>query len=100
MRSLLLLFVFSSFLRIESETDPLLLRGIELLQEGKIERALPLLQRSATEHPQSEEAHNYYGFALGKMGARQMAIAEFRKALDLNPNYPEALYNLGATLSQ
>ena len=50
------------------------------------------------ENPRSEQAHNYYGFALGRTGHLEEAIEELHKALQLNPRYPDALYNLGAAL--
>jgi tetratricopeptide (TPR) repeat protein len=97
---LLLLFFVGNFLGVENHTDRLLSRGMELLKEGKIEQALPLLERSVVENPASAKAHNSYGSALGKTGAFPKAISEFKKALDLVPHYPEALFNLGATLAQ
>ena len=100
MRVTLFLLLFSGLWSIDVRANPRLSRGIQLLQEGRVEEALPLLQRSVAEHPESEKAHNYYGLALAKMSALQTAIAEFRKALDINPNYPEAQYNLATALNR
>jgi len=66
----------------------LLAQGIGLLEKGEIQQALPILKRSVAENPHSEEAHNYYGFALGRTGHLEEAIEEFNEALRLNPRYP------------
>ena len=43
-------------------------------------------------------AHNNLGNALYRDGRRDEAIAEYRKALDIKPDYAEALNNLGVVL--
>ena len=49
-------------------------------------------------NPKCWMAHNNLGSALVKKGERDEAIAQFQKALEINPKYPEALYNLGSNL--
>jgi tetratricopeptide (TPR) repeat protein len=44
-------------------------------------------------------AHNGLGNALAKRGNKSQAIAEYRKALQINPGYKVAHYNLGIALS-
>src|ERR1022692_2099815 len=74
-------------------------QGIALLKKGDVPHALILLRQAVKEKPDSAPAHNYYGFALGQSGAVAQAVVEFQKALDIDPEYPDALYNLGAALA-
>jgi len=80
--------------------DSPLSQGIVLLQQGRPELALPLLEHAVTQTPQSHEAHNYYGMALARTGHLQEGVAEFRQALSLRPYYVDALLGLGAALNQ
>ena len=73
---------------------------IVLLQEGKVQQALPLLKDFMKAHPRSPEGHRYYGLALERERAFQESAAEFRAALALNPNDPETLYDLGVALAR
>jgi Tfp pilus assembly protein PilF len=50
--------------------------------------------------PESVQAHNNLGNALGQKGALDEAIAEFREAIRLKPESVEAHNNLGAALGQ
>ena len=43
-------------------------------------------------------AHNNLGVALRDQGKLEEAVAEFRTAIRLNPDYAEAHYNLGFAL--
>ncbi|MBV9033045.1 MAG: tetratricopeptide repeat protein, partial [Acidobacteriaceae bacterium] len=81
----------------QASSDPLS-DGIATLQRGDPAHALPLLRRAVGEKPSSASAHNFYGFALGRTGAVEEAIRQFREALKIDPRYPDALYNLGTAL--
>ena len=76
-----------------------LAKGIGLLKKGDVSHSLPLLREAVRHKPNSAEAHNYYGFALGQSGAVAEAVVEFHKALEIDPKYADALYNLGVALS-
>ena len=45
-------------------------------------------------------AHNNVGAALDRQGRGDEALSEFRRALEIKPDYPEALNNLGAALNR
>jgi tetratricopeptide (TPR) repeat protein len=43
-------------------------------------------------------AHSNFGVVLARRGQSELAIAEFQKALEINPDYAQAHYNLGNSL--
>jgi Flp pilus assembly protein TadD len=72
------------------------MRGIEgCCRKGQVQQSVPVLKLAAAENPQSGQAHNYCGFALGRTRRLKEAISELNEALRLNPRNPEALYNRG-----
>jgi tetratricopeptide (TPR) repeat protein len=48
--------------------------------------------------PDYADAHCDLGSALHAVQEDDQAISEFQKAIDLNPNHVDALYNLGGLL--
>jgi len=55
---------------------------------------------TAAKRPGNAIAHNNLGYALAQLGRLPEAIAEYQKALQLQPDYVGALSNLGAALIQ
>ncbi|MEQ9617655.1 MAG: tetratricopeptide repeat protein [Deltaproteobacteria bacterium] len=55
------------------------------------------LYKEASEIAPSAQIHNYIGTALRTQGQYNAAIAEYQKAIELNPNYAPAHMNLGIT---
>jgi len=65
-------------------------------QTGRLDAALPEF-RTALEHwtgPSSASVHNDYGVTLARLGRTDEAAAEFREALRLRPDHPDARANL------
>jgi tetratricopeptide (TPR) repeat protein len=56
-----------------------------LLDEKKVAEAIALLKVNVELHPQSARAHESLGDACVTGGDRNLAIASYRKALELNP---------------
>ena len=52
------------------------------------------LAQAAFLDPKSARAHHYLGVTIGKKGWYSGAEEEMRKALELDPSYAEAHYNL------
>ena len=61
-------------------------------------RRSPNSARRSGSSPTDAEAHNNLGTALEATGKLDEAIAEYREAIRLKPDYAEAHYNLGLTL--
>ena len=68
--------------------------GILRFREKKYDDALGALSRSAKLDPQNPEVQNYLGLALSEKGLRVPAEAALRKAIQLQPGYAGAHYNL------
>lgn len=56
---------------------------------------LTLWADAAAKSPNKARPHQFLGVALDERGETDAAIAELRRALDLQPAYKEALFNLG-----
>ncbi len=60
---------------------------------------IALWQDTARKYPGNARAHNNLGQALQRAGRLDAALASYRRALALQPRYPETHYNLGAALA-
>jgi predicted O-linked N-acetylglucosamine transferase (SPINDLY family) len=66
-------------------------------REGRFAEAEALYRQLLVTHPVAD-VYNNLGGVLGDQGRREEAIAEYRKALAIQPRFPEALNNLGLML--
>jgi tetratricopeptide (TPR) repeat protein len=64
-------------------------------QEGKYELAERILYKAKSNDDSNAIIFNRLGFVSLKMDNTTSAISAFKKAIELNPNQPEALNNLG-----
>jgi tetratricopeptide (TPR) repeat protein len=83
----------SDFYRVIDEAMDLLKRGDSASALAKWEKALEM-------DPDDARANNGMGIALGVAGKPEAAITYFRKATQLDGNFFEAFYNLGALLDR
>ncbi len=67
-----------------------------LQQMDKQEEALDALKQLIAKHPENKTYRVVYGSTLLQLGKRQEAIQQFEKALELDPQFDVALFNLGA----
>jgi Flp pilus assembly protein TadD len=65
---------------------------------GLLNEAIPLYRRILS-FKDSPVIRNNLGHALAQLGKSDAAIAEYRRAVELKPDYPEALCNWGAALA-
>jgi tetratricopeptide (TPR) repeat protein len=61
---------------------------------GQTEELFSLTEYALQRTDQSEEAHLWHGWALYRMGDTNRAIEQFQEALEVNPNYQDAVYAL------
>ena len=61
---------------------------------ARFDEAVSTLTRAATLDPNDPQTHNYLGIACSRKGWQQVAEQEVRKAIELNPNYGDAHFNL------
>ncbi|HEU4846066.1 MAG TPA: XrtA/PEP-CTERM system TPR-repeat protein PrsT [Burkholderiaceae bacterium] len=63
--------------------------GWILLEQGKLARARPLLQRASALAPRAPEIHYHYGLLLAKAGDKRAARGELEKALAGGPGFAQ-----------
>lgn len=80
-----------------ADADALHLLGVVADARGEPAQAVELISQ-ALRVRQSPRFHSNLGMALGHLGRHEDAVAAYRRALDLRPDYPEALNNLGTSL--
>ena len=62
-----------------------------------VSASIEALRTAVQKAPNSAEARNELGIALGAKGYLDEALDQLRTATQLKPNYGEAHYNLGIT---
>ncbi|WP_415183661.1 sulfotransferase [Phaeovulum sp.] len=83
---------------ISAAKRPALDRILKHLKAGKPAEAQRLAAAEAARHPQEPAFANALGMAQRDLGAKEAAIASFRRAVALQRGYAEAQNNLGTTL--
>jgi len=67
----------------EAEVNSL---GHMLLSKGKIDEAIEIFKLNVTEHPESWNVYDSLGEAYLKQGNKELAVQNYRKSLELNPD--------------
>jgi CheY-like chemotaxis protein len=75
---------------------PVLERGRQLLQEGRIDDAVPVLEEALRGDPFSVEGHHLLARALRQRGDHFRAMTAFERAVELRPDLFPALRSLAA----
>ena len=71
-----------------------------LVRANKQDQAIAILSRLVQQVPADPVAHDTLGLALSQNGDLPGAIAHYRRALDLKPDYAGARFHLAALLAQ
>ena len=71
-----------------------LILGIVYYDQDKLEHALAALAQAVLLEPKDARAHHYLGVTIGRKGWYSGAEEEMRKAIELQPGYAEAHFNL------
>ena len=69
--------------------------GIIYIQTGQENEGLKLLELSLTQDSKQFWAHNAYGVGLLNLKQYKLATLSFNRAIDINPSYIDAYFNLG-----
>ena len=81
--------------RLQPETGlGWLILGVIEYDQDKLDAALAALAQAALWEPKNAMVHHYLGVTVGKKGWYSGAEDEMRKAIELQPNYAEAHFNL------
>jgi tetratricopeptide (TPR) repeat protein len=84
---------------MDGTTSRLVARARERLDAGDAYGAIHFLKEALATGKAFADAHNLLGLATAAVGQREEALAEFDRALALNPHYVDALLNRAVTLN-
>ena len=79
--------------------DALVGAGTQLLAHGNAAAAAQLFQQAVAKQPHNPVGHYDLGVAHAKEGLRRQSLADYAGALQADPKYVPALYNLGIAFS-
>jgi CubicO group peptidase (beta-lactamase class C family) len=68
--------------------------GYQLMQAGKDRDAVAVMERNVQEYPQSANTYDSRGEAYAKVGKKDLAIQNYEKSLQLNPDNKNAVDRL------
>lgn len=74
----------------DNEFAAILNRGAKLLDDGSLDEALTAFRTASRRSPKAFLPHRLAGRCLEAMNRPGRAISEYRQALDVNPDHPEA----------
>jgi tetratricopeptide (TPR) repeat protein len=85
--------------------ETLVQEGTDQFNRGQYTQALESYKKALEKEPKAATVYNLMGMAYrfhfnqtGDPALRQQELAAFRKAVEIQPDFPVALVNLGATL--
>ena len=100
--TILMVGVAASFSPVDAKSkidwEKKLAKGYRDIEIGEYDRALVFFQKEVDSHPESAAARTGIGMALKRKGKSGEAIAALRRATEVEPDYAEAYYELGAML--
>jgi len=97
---LALITFFCSPIMVTAKGDPnwddVLKSGKQQLAIGETQKAIETFEKNVKKYPRSAACHTALGRAFKRSGKLSEAKAEFKCACDLESNYADAFYELGA----
>ncbi len=79
----------------QTEADSCLQRAWTHMDSGKFDSALEECTEALRLVPDSAEVHNLCGIVFEELGRAEEALASYREAVRLNPEFADAQVNLG-----
>lgn len=70
------------------------LLGMNALEQKRDDEAFACLAQATLHEDNNPRAHNYLGMAAGRKGWGEVSEQELRRAVELDPNYADANFNL------
>ena len=91
---------FAKANELAHEDEEILLNwGMSKLMNGQIESAIELMEKAVVFNPDNALTYNYLGKAYGHRKEYATEEASYRKALELQPDFAQAHFNLAVVLS-
>ena len=72
-------------------------RAVELIEDGRYQDGIDILQSIVAENPANADAYNYLGYAHRQLGRYDEALGYYDQALSINPDHVGAIEYLGQT---
>lgn len=72
-------------------------RAVELIEGGRYQDGIDILESVVAENPSDADAWNYLGYAHRQIGDYDAALSHYDRALSLDPDHLGALEYLGET---
>ncbi len=76
--------------------DKKLVKARQLMDTNNVEEAMKIYDEQLKKHPEVAPLHCDFGKCLKKRGKLSLARSEFKRATEVDPNYAESWYELGA----
>lgn len=70
-------------------------RAEQMIEEGRYERAITVLEDVVAEDPDNADAYNWLGYAHRNIGEYDQAVEHYERALEIEPEHLGALEYLG-----
>jgi Flp pilus assembly protein TadD len=90
--------LFAALLLLALDTDAVYQQGVTLLQSGKAEQAVPLLEQAAGAARNNAQYWKAYGVALASLSRYRDSVEPFENACRLNRRLTDACYYYGRAL--
>lgn len=78
---------FNSYNFAQNELNSL---GYELINRGKIKEAIEIFKLNIADFPNSGDTYDSLAETYLRIGEKELALKFYKKALEVNPNYPNA----------